>query len=598
MTKTVPLFNLPREFVRSGIFPYLTLNEIGKFDSTVASANQRPQLFEIYCGMVLPIVTLDRQLFMWLKRRYMSAERIKLSNNLTDEDMVGIDVVMKKCLSLDIGNSPYLTGNGLCSLVEQCHSLLAFSSYSNVAFSDAVLCAMVANNSDLLEIAIEGYAVSDISLHALSVNCPKLEMFSLPSKLITDEAVVQLVGKCTRLVDVDLGLCTALTDVAITAVANHCTNLKDLNLEYCSLVTDISIIKLRNLAKLCIGDCFEITEAGMIAIAVNNPTIDHLELQNCEVTAAAIAGIAEHGNKELLTLKISNSYLFDEDILPIIEKFRCMLVLELEECFNLTDATVVAIAANMTQLQSLSLYHNHNFSDECIKTLVSACTELDDLCLDLCDNLTDLAVREIAIKCSKLKDLSMLRMGGLTNASVVYLSQHCTTLESVHLGFPDIDCESVIALIDNSPGLVELSMQGMQAPLSEDLLDLIKQRSIYLLPEEEFDPAGAGEGVEGVDGEQDGEAPADAGAGGEEGGQEAESDGGDSDDEDDNDDDDFYDDGDGDEEDYEAALHGNEWGEVIEEEGGYWEYTGDMQGLRTFEDFADVDSDFGDSGSD
>lgn len=484
---TARLFDLPREFVRNAIFSFLSLKDISKFDSTVQNTNQRQQLFEICCGIVIPIVTVDRQLLVWMKKRGMLGERIKLADTVADEDIVGVEGVMRKCMSLDIGNSPHLTTAGLCAFVEQCHSLLAFSSYSNYSFSDAVLCGVAANNCGLLEIAIEGYEVGDVAFNSLSTHCPKLEMFSMPSKRISDEAVIQLVQKCTRLVDVDLGMCSQLTDAAVIALAQHCTNLKDLNLEYCALLTDASIMKLRNLLKLCIGDCYEITEAGMIAIARNNPLLDHFEMQNCEVSPAAVAGIAEFGNKDLLTLKLSNSLLSDAEILPIIEKFRNLQVLELEDCLNLHDATVLSIANNMTQLVSLSLYHNHNFSDECIKVLVGACTQIDDLCLDMCHNLTDLAVREIALKCTKLKDLSLIRMNGLTDASVVYLSHHATTLESLHMGFPGIDCESVISLIEAAPGLVELSLEG-QPPLSEDLQELIKQRHIYLLP----DPAGAG----------------------------------------------------------------------------------------------------------
>ena len=127
---SLPLFELPREFVRNAIFSFLSLKDIGKFDSLVLNASQRLQLREICNGIVVPIVTMDHILIPWLKQRGMSAERIKLADSLIDTDLTGIDVVMKKCLSLDIGNSQSVTADGLCALVEQCHNLLAFSSYS------------------------------------------------------------------------------------------------------------------------------------------------------------------------------------------------------------------------------------------------------------------------------------------------------------------------------------------------------------------------------------------------------------------------------------------------------------------------------------
>jgi len=114
---------------------------------------------------------------------------------------------------------------------------------------------------------------------------------------ITDEAVLALASKCTKLESLGLNSCYNITDAAVKAVASRCKKLTDLDLMYSSTITDEALAALsacKKLRYLNLEGCDNITDAAVMALVSACKELVWLDLDGGEhnhITGATITNI-------------------------------------------------------------------------------------------------------------------------------------------------------------------------------------------------------------------------------------------------------------------------------------------------------------------
>ena len=110
----------------------------------------------------------------------------------------------------------------------------------------------------------------------------------------TDEMVIALLQRFTRVTCIDLRGCTRLTDQSIEAIAEPCPHLIQLNVAYLhGNLTDAAIIEIANkcpmLAQLNVKACRMLTDAAIIEVANKCPMLAQLNVMGCRnLTDAAL----------------------------------------------------------------------------------------------------------------------------------------------------------------------------------------------------------------------------------------------------------------------------------------------------------------------
>ena len=98
----------------------------------------------------------------------------------------------------------------------------------------------------------------------------------------TDEMVIALLQRFTRVTCIDLRGCTRLTDQSIEAIAEPCPHLIQLDVRECGNLTDAAIIQVANkcpmLAQLDAGGCENLTDAAIIEVANKCPKLAQLDV--------------------------------------------------------------------------------------------------------------------------------------------------------------------------------------------------------------------------------------------------------------------------------------------------------------------------------
>jgi hypothetical protein len=123
-------------------------------------------------------------------------------------------------------------------------------------------------------------------------------------------------------------------------------------------------------------------------------------------------------------------------------------------CYELTDASVEALAQRCPQLRSADFYKCDKLTDVSVQALAQHCPQLRSVNFDGCDMLTDVSVQALAQHCPQLRGVNFGNCDKLTDASVCALAEHCPQLRSVHFGLCDkLTDVSVVALAEHCPQL-------------------------------------------------------------------------------------------------------------------------------------------------
>lgn len=304
-----------------------------------------------------------------------------------------------------------------------------------------------------------------LALHCIrsTVLCDRLEELTLNNSGSVNEFLEEIAAKCFESIKtLDLSYCDRVIDSVLVPKCSNFSKLQVLKVCGISTLTDTSIIKLVNgykrLKFLDVSEIYLITDASISAVADMCPCLEVLKVNECpRITAASIIKVTEkclrlqglHLNhvefikdsflhritagsaRSLTTVSIGgNKNITDEALVGFVQSFPKLVYINIQDCPNITNQSIIAIAKECLVLRSLIL-SGCKLTDSAIEQLATHSTRLKHLYLDDCAAITNRAVIKIANNLPDLLSLSIRNCKNITAASLWLLAFKCKSLQSV-----------------------------------------------------------------------------------------------------------------------------------------------------------------------
>ncbi|KAF5737269.1 putative F-box protein atfbl3 [Tripterygium wilfordii] len=254
--------------------------------------------------------------------------------------------------------------------LRQEHLLRILNRYPNVNHIDLTLCPRV----------------NDSSLEIVAKKCRK-ELRSIDlsrSPFFSGGGLLSLAENCKNLVEIDLSNSTELRDSAMGSIA-EAKNLEKLWLGRCKQITDMGVgciaVRCKKLRLLCLKWCMGVGDLGVELIAVKCKEIRYLDLSYLPIT------------NECLSSVLKLQYL--EDLI-------------LEGCFCIDDYNHADIEHRCKSLKSFDMSNCHNISHVGLSSLIGAAESLQQLTLGYGSPVTVSLVGSL----QKLSVLQSIRLDG------------------------------------------------------------------------------------------------------------------------------------------------------------------------------------------
>ncbi|KAK5845518.1 hypothetical protein E1A91_A01G126900v1 [Gossypium mustelinum] len=302
---------------------------------------------------------------------------------------------------------------------------------------------------------------------------------------IGDEALVLISERCRNLTRLKLRACRDLTDAGMLAFAKNCKGLKKLScgscafgakgmnavLDNCPALEELSVKRLRGITD---GAAAEPIGPGVAAAALK--TICLKELYNGQCFGPLIIGA-----KNLKSLKLFRCSGDWDKLFPlIVERVAGMVEIHMER-IQVSDVGLAAIS-NCSKLEILHLVKTPECTNAGLGAVAEKCNLLRKLHIDgwKANRIGDQGLIAVAKSCTNLQELVLIGVNP-TKLSLEMLASNCPNLERLALcgsdtvGDAEISCIAVkcIALkklcIKNCP----VSDHGMEA-LASGCPNLVK----------------------------------------------------------------------------------------------------------------------------
>ena len=162
-------------------------------------------------------------------------------------------------------------------------------------------------------------------------------------------------------------------------------------------------------------------------------TLQSLNIDFCKkITDAGVVLIVENCSN-LQSLSLDSSLITDIGLGFLATRCSNLQYLHLALCDKITDIGVGLIAAGCSNLQFLQLGYCNKITDTGLELIAAGCSNLQHLQLGYCDKITDIGVGFIAENCSKLQFLGLALCDKITDIGVGFIAAGCSTLQHLHL---------------------------------------------------------------------------------------------------------------------------------------------------------------------
>ena len=268
-------------------------------------------------------------------------------------------------------------------------------------------------------VAFENWNI-DFLVAVIALTCPKLEELNLSNcTSLTDVPMTLIAKHCPNMRKLNLNRCDTITDSSLLAIAE---NLKKL--------------ELLNLCRPLLKSKSQVSDLAIQAVLKSNCGIQELRLRNCDKTSDhTLLTLGKYIGKSLLAVDLSWCInITDFGIINGFGQGKCtnLVSIALNGCKNLTDNAIHALLTNCPSIQSLSLAHLPAIQDSVMINFAQQLKNLRMLSLNGCGNIRDPSIVAIAKNCPELESISMFSLD-ITDASVVSIAQYCPKLKSLSI---------------------------------------------------------------------------------------------------------------------------------------------------------------------
>jgi ribosomal silencing factor RsfS len=158
-----------------------------------------------------------------------------------------------------------------------------------------------------------------------------------------------------------------------------------------------------------------------------------------------------------LDVTCCNTYMTDELIIQVAQKCVYLKYLCVDNCWRLTDASIIAVARRCRQLTSLDVAAC-SLTDASIIAVAAGCGHLQSLNVEFCTSLTDASIIAVAEGCGQLKSLNVEFCTSLTDASIIAVAKGRGQLTSLNVAGCNLTDASIIAVAQRCPKLTSLDV--------------------------------------------------------------------------------------------------------------------------------------------
>ncbi|KAL5972299.1 hypothetical protein ACLOJK_041552 [Asimina triloba] len=319
-------------------------------------------------------------------------------DRISDELLISITCKLSLLVTLELEDKPKLeplleedlTNRGLQSL-RSCNNLRHLSlvrsrehfaaTFSRV--TDIGMFLLAEGCENLESIRLGGFSkATDAGFASILHSCTGLRKFEIINAFfLSDLAFHDLVDAPSSLINVRLASCSLITSEAVENLSS-CKSLEVLDLWGCKSMADHGLHAVTSLSKLTalnLGGS-DVTDSGIAVLGRGHTPIVSLCLRGCKrVTDRGVAYLLDGGgiiNQTLVTLDIGYMpRISDRAIFKIARSGRQITDLCIRYCFYVTDASVVALAAERAYgkqqrlLRRLDLCHCSGLSINLLRSL-------------------------------------------------------------------------------------------------------------------------------------------------------------------------------------------------------------------------------------
>ncbi|CAL1407569.1 unnamed protein product [Linum trigynum] len=267
-----------------------------------------------------------------------------------------------------------------------------------------------------------------------------------------------IASACSQLEKLDLSYNCRLGDREAAAISGI-EGLKELRLDKCLEVTDVGLVKIavgcQKLEKLSLKWCMEISDLGVNLLSVKCWSLKFLDISYLKVTNESLCSIASLPKLEGLTMV--GCPLVNDSGLEFLSRGHSLKEIDISRCEGVSSSGLVSlirahcnlmriIAGYLPELSaalldSLKLLKNlttliingTQVSDTVLQTISSNCKSLIEIGLSKCIGVTNVGILQLVSSHQKLKVLDLTCCGSVTDAAVCAVADSCSSLVRLKL---------------------------------------------------------------------------------------------------------------------------------------------------------------------
>ncbi|KAL5983006.1 hypothetical protein ACLOJK_017086 [Asimina triloba] len=144
----------------------------------------------------------------------------------------------------------------------------------------------------------------------------------------------------------------------------------------------------------------------------------------------------------------------DSDLSVIADGFRCLRILNLQNCRSVTDAGMVALGSGLPSLQVLDVTNCRKLTDKGLVAVAKGCCNLKSLHLAGCRLVTDGLLEVLSKHCPHLEELGFLGCINITSSGLSALVDGCRHIKFLDVNkcskIEDIGVSSIVSCCSSS----------------------------------------------------------------------------------------------------------------------------------------------------
>ncbi|XP_050364123.1 F-box protein At1g47056-like [Argentina anserina] len=307
------------------------------------------------------------------------------------------------------------------------------------------------------------------SRHRLSLNAQADLQPTIPSLFFRFDAVTKLALKCDR-------RSTSIGDEALTLISLRCRNLTRLKLRACRELTDAGMLAFakncKGLKKLSCGSC-TFGAKGMNAVLDNCSALEELSVKRLrgvgpdKSTVEPIGpGVAGSSLKTICLKELLNGQCFG----PLIIGAKKLKTLKLFRCGGDWDKLLQVIAERVTSMVEIHL-ERIQVSDIAMAA-ISNCLDLEILHLVKTPDCTNVGLISVSERCKLLRKLHIdgYKSNSVGDIGLISVAKSCPNLQELVLIGVNPTKASLESLATNCCNLERLALCGSDTVGDPELL--------------------------------------------------------------------------------------------------------------------------------